>query len=108
MQLTGSMVTIDCMFKDIEEASCVLVYRKNGNVSIRVKEYLKNDTNFPLHMDIDDNPEKYTFAVFGKNNSDIDERPITKTRLQITMSSVFLTLSPSTSSVATSGKYKCS
>ena len=108
MQLTGSRVKIDCVFKDIEEASCVVVYREYGNVNIQVKEYLKNDTEFPLHIDIDDNPEKYTFAVFGKNNSDIDERPITKTRLQITMSSVFLTLSPSTSNVVTSGKYKCS
>ena len=108
MQLTGSRVKIDCVFKDNIEASCVIVCREYGKVNIRVEEYLKNDTEFPLHMDIGDNPEKYTFAVFGKNNSDIDERPIERRRLKITTSSVFLTLSPSTSNVVTSGKYKCS
>ena len=76
-------VLISCEFKEgIERASCVLVYRKYGNKTLVVKEYPQN-TVFPVTLTVDGDPENYTFAIFGKRGSDIDERPIVEGRVRI-------------------------
>ena len=72
--LDGSEIKVECVFEDEEGFSCVLVYREYGNETISVKEYHKNNT-FPMSVDVGD-PDKYTFAVFGKSGNNIDERPI--------------------------------
>ena len=73
---SGSEVQIECEFKEgIERASCVLVYREYGNKTLVVKEYPQN-TVFPVTLTVDGDPENYTFGIFGKSGSDIDERPI--------------------------------
>ena len=64
-------------------ASCVLVYRECGNNTIVVKEYPQN-TVFPYTVAVDGDLENYTFAVFGRNNSYFDERPILTTRFEVT------------------------
>ena len=84
--LTGSAVTIRCEFKDgIEGASCVLVYREYGNKTLVVEEYPQN-TSFPVTLTVGDDLEKYTFALFGGSNSDIDGRPIVTRKLQVSAS----------------------
>ena len=76
---SGSEVQIECEFKEgIERASCVLVYREYGNKTLVVKEYPQN-TVFPVTLTVDGDPENYTFAIFGKSGSDIDERPVRST-----------------------------
>ena len=80
---SGSEVQIGCEFKEsIERASCVLVYREYGNKTLVVKEYPQN-TVFPVTLTVDGDPENYTFAIFGKRGSDIDERPIVEGRVRI-------------------------
>jgi hypothetical protein len=82
--LNGSEVQIECMLKDdIVGASCVLVYRECGNNTIVVKEYPQN-TVFPVPVTVDGDLENYTFAIFGRNSSYFDERPILTTRLEVT------------------------
>ena len=69
------MVKVECYFKDgIEDASCVLVYREYGNKTLVVEEYQQNSM-FPKNVTVDDTNKIYTFAVFGKNGSDMDVRP---------------------------------
>ena len=96
--LSGSEVQIECEFKEgIERASCVLVYREYGNKTLVVKEYPQN-TVFPVTLTVDGDLENYTFAVFGKRGSDIDERPIFEGRLRIPV-----TTTSTAPTVATSG-----
>ena len=74
---------VRCEFKDgVEDVSCVLVYREYGNETILHKEFPRG-TEFPAPVDVAD-PGKYTFAIFGKNSSNIDEQPFTAQRLQTT------------------------
>ena len=47
-----------------------------------MKEYPQN-TVFPVTLTVDGDPENYTFAIFGKRDSDIDERPIVEGRISI-------------------------
>ena len=73
----SNLVKVDCCFKDgIEDASCVLVYREYGNKTLIVKEYQQNSTVFPKSITVDGTNITYTFAVFGKNGSVMDERPL--------------------------------
>ena len=67
----GSEIKVECVFEDEEGVSCVLVYREYGSETISVEECHK----FPMSVDVGD-PDKYTFAVFGKSGNNIDERPI--------------------------------
>ena len=77
IDLDASPVKIECEFKDgVEDAACVLVYRECGNESIMVKEYPQRKTVFPVTVTVDDEIENYTFAIFGKNVSNVDEWPI--------------------------------
>ena len=81
--LSGSVVQIECEFKEgIERASCVVVFRDDGNKILIVKEYPQN-TVFPVTLTVDGDPKNYTFAIFGKRGTDIDERPIVEGRVSI-------------------------
>ena len=40
-----------------------------------------HSTEFPVNVTVD-NPERYTFAIFGKNGMDIDEEPLTAVKLE--------------------------
>ena len=74
--LNASAVTIDCQFRDgAADTSCVLIYQAN-NVDdvLMVVEYSQN-TDFPIVKTIDD-PRNFTFAIFGKNSTHFDERPV--------------------------------
>ena len=71
----SNLVKVECFFKDgIEDASCVLVYKEYGNNTLVVEEYQQNSM-FPVNVTVDDTNNNYTFAVFGKNGSVMDERP---------------------------------
>ena len=70
----SNLVKIGCEFKEnIAEASCVLIYRKYGNDTLLVIEYPQN-TVFPVNLTLDGTNVLYTFALFGKSGSDVDER----------------------------------
>ena len=89
--LSGSEVKIVCEFIDnAMDVTCVVVYRKYGNDSIQRREY-SQITDFPVTVVIDGDPEKYTFAVFGKRGSDIDQMPIRAERVQSTRTSTPVT-----------------
>ncbi|CAI7992172.1 hypothetical protein GBAR_LOCUS937, partial [Geodia barretti] len=80
----GTAVKVNCKFKEgIEGASCVLVYREYGNKTLVVEEYPQN-TVFPVTLTVGGDLEKYTFAIFGKNGSRVDERPIITGRVSVT------------------------
>ena len=82
--LSGSEVKVVCEFIDNDmDVSCVVVYRKYGSDSIQWVEYPMN-TDFPVTVAIDKNPGSYTFAVFGKKGSDIEEMPVRAERFQST------------------------
>ena len=73
----SNLIKVECCFKDdIKDASCVLVYREYGNKILVVKEYQQNSTVFPVIVTLDDTKIYYTFAVFGKSGSVMDERPL--------------------------------
>ncbi|CAI8005721.1 hypothetical protein GBAR_LOCUS4371, partial [Geodia barretti] len=76
----GSTVAIDCEFSEVyPEASCVLVYREYGNPLLSVVE-LSQLFDFPVSITVD-NPENYTFALFGKNGAtSLDEEPLVYTK----------------------------
>ena len=77
----GFQIFITCQFKNVySESSCVLVYREYGNTTLTVIEY-PHSTEFPVNMTVD-NPQRYTFAVFGKSGTDIDEEPVIAMRLE--------------------------
>ena len=77
-------MNVRCEFKEgIEGASCVLVYREYGNKTLVVEEYPQN-TVFPVTLTVDGDLEKYTFAIFVKNGSWVDERPIITGRVNVT------------------------
>ena len=85
--LSGSVVLLTCEFKEgVAGASCVLVYREYGNETVVVVEYPQS-TDFPVTVTVDDNLENYTFAVFGKDGSSVDERPVITERLSVIMAS---------------------
>ena len=74
VEFNDTLVSIECEFIDnIEGASCVLVYREKSNQTLTVKEY-PQDTDFPVTVTVD-YPENYTFAIFGKQGSIIDQTP---------------------------------
>lgn len=68
-------VDVECYFKEqIEQHSCVLVYREYGNETIVVREYPQT-TEFPVTATVSNN-NYYTIAIFGKRNGFVDEEPI--------------------------------
>ncbi|CAI8008565.1 hypothetical protein GBAR_LOCUS5864 [Geodia barretti] len=72
----GSTIVIDCEFSEVyPEASCVLVYREYGSPLLTVVE-LSQLINFPVSITVD-NPENYTFALFGKDSTTgTEEEPV--------------------------------
>ena len=75
--LNASAVTIDCQFRDgAADTSCVLIYQANNvNDVLIVVEYSQN-TEFPVVVITSDDPRNFTFAIFGKNRTHFDERPV--------------------------------
>ncbi|CAI8051907.1 hypothetical protein GBAR_LOCUS28403 [Geodia barretti] len=76
----GSTVVIDCEFSEVyPEASCVLVYREYGSPLLTVVD-IPQLFDFPVSIAVD-NPENYTFALFGKNGAmSLDEEPLVYTK----------------------------
>ena len=56
------------------------MYRQYDKKTLLGKEYPQN-TSFPVSVMVDD-PENYTFAIFGKNSSNFDTRPIIDVKSQ--------------------------
>ena len=81
ISVKGSQVDIDCSFTEkCALASCVLIYREYGNASLTVLDYNRS-TMFPVNVSIEQ-PENFTFALFGKNcEGIIEERPAKKLKL---------------------------
>ena len=101
--INKSMVKVECQFKDgIAGAFCVLVYRQFGNKVLVLEKY-SNKHVFPVTIAINNDPGNYSFALFGMNSSDWDERPIVEGKVQIIEKSS--SLSPTI--VATSGSLQC-
>ena len=69
-------IEIDCEFSEgYPQASCVLVYRQYDSSLLTVVE-LPRLINFPISITVD-NPENYTFALFGKDGgTGIEEEPV--------------------------------
>ena len=67
---------IDCEFSEVyPEASCVLVYREYGSPLLTVVD-IPQLFDFPVSITVD-NPENYTFALFGKDSTTgIEEEPV--------------------------------
>ena len=81
--VTGSVVWIGCEFKEgIEGVSCVLVYREYGDETLVVEEYPQTSTVFPVTLTVGSG-QYYTFAIFGKHGSDLEERPIIMRHVQV-------------------------
>ena len=79
---SGLAVSFTCEFKEsIEGASCALVYREYGNETLVVVEYPQN-TDFPVTLTVGSG-QNYTFAIFGKHGSDLEERPIVMRHVQV-------------------------
>ena len=72
---------IDCEFSEVyPEASCVLVYREYGSPLLTVVD-IPQLFDFPVSITVD-NPENYTFALFGKNGAImLDEKPLLYAKL---------------------------
>ena len=82
LYLNGSAVFVTCEFKEsIEGASCTLVYREYGDEKLVVVEYPQN-TDFPVTLTVGSG-QSYTFAIFGKHGSDLEERPIVMRHVQV-------------------------
>ena len=94
--VTGSVVWIGCEFKEgIEGASCALVYREYGNETLVVEGYSQNSTVFPVTLTVGSG-QYYTFAIFGKHGSDLEERPIVMRHVQVTRTTPTATPPPPT------------
>ena len=74
--MNGLQVIIDCEFaKECVLASCVLIYCEYGDASLTVIDYNRATTVFPVSVSVDQ-PENFTFALFGRNcKGEIEERP---------------------------------
>ena len=63
---TFTVIVIHCEFLDVvQKASRVLVYREYGSPLLTVIDILQL-LHFPVSLAVD-NPENYTFALFGKH-----------------------------------------
>ena len=63
---SGSTIVIYCEFLDVvQEASCVLVYKEYSSPLLTVVD-IPQLLHFPISLAVD-NPENYTFALFGKH-----------------------------------------
>ena len=95
ISLIESVVYVTCDIpEEYSDISCVLVYREYGNKTLVVEEYSNND-EFSIHIPVNKSGGIYTFAVFGKNGSIIDEMPTTTVTYMV--NAPMATLSPTTS-----------
>ena len=76
ISVTGSQVTVDCDFpEDCPLTSCVLIYREYNNSTLTVIDYSPTTTVFPVTLTVDQ-PENFTFAIFGRNcEGKLEENP---------------------------------
>ena len=79
----GSEVTITCEFADgYQEASCVLVYHEYNEPNLTLKVFNNSFYEFPVTIIVDD-PDKYTFSLFGKNvSSAIEQEPVIRIKME--------------------------
>ena len=79
----GSEVTITCEFSDgYQEASCVLIYHEYNEPNLTVKVFNNSFYEFPVTITVD-NPDKYTFSLFGKNvSSAIEQEPVIRIKMK--------------------------
>ena len=79
----GSEVTITCEFADgYQEASCVLIYHEYDRPNLTVKVFSDSFYEFPITITVDD-PDKYTFSLFGKNGANaIEEKPVIRIKME--------------------------
>ena len=70
-------------FLGLKVCSIVSIIRSDGSKTLEVAEYPQT-TVFPVALTVAIDPSKlYTFAVFGKNGSDIDYSPTLTAQLQL-------------------------
>lgn len=71
-----SAVHTYCWFKDgITNAACVVIYRANHDKDeLTVLKYSQM-MKFPVILKTADDPNNYTFVIFGKNRTHFDEVP---------------------------------
>ena len=88
ISVNGSQVIIDCEFADkCALASCVLIYREYGDASLTVIDYNRT-TVFPVSVSVDQ-PENFTFALFGRNcKGEIEESPAIQLKFDATKTSL--------------------
>ena len=79
----GSEVTITCEFADgYQEASCVLIYHEYDRPNLTVKVFNNSFYEFPVTITVED-PDKYTFSLFGKNGtSAIEQEPVIRIKME--------------------------
>ena len=70
ISFNGSVLTVECEFYNVQDVSCVLVGHRKSNITLLVL-----NTTSTLTVPIDDDGN-YTFAIFGKNATHIDEMPV--------------------------------
>ena len=80
---SGSTIVIDCEFVDVvQKASCVLVYREYGSPLLIVVD-IPQLLQFPVSLAVD-NPENYTFALFGKHSvTGMEEHPVITVKFSV-------------------------
>ena len=80
-------LTVTCVFHEAlyeaKDLSCVVVGREDGNKTLLVIVAHSTASSFPVILDDNTN---YTFGIFGKNTTYIDEIPIITRRLNTTRS----------------------
>ena len=78
----GSEVNIICEFADgYQEASCVLIYHEYDKPNLTVEVFNNSFYVFPVTITVDD-PDKYTFCLFGKNGtSAIEQEPVIRIKM---------------------------
>ena len=98
----GSTVRVECHEDDSDEknTSYVLVYRAYGNSTLSVTTYNKTiSVNTTLESG------NYTFAIFRRNDSDIDEKPLITQLIVVDQTGTDPPLSSSSSSPSFTGNY---
>ena len=79
----GSEVNITCEFADgYQETSCVLIYHEYDKPNLIVEMFNNSFYEFPVTITVDD-PDKYTFSLFGKNGtSAIEQEPVIRIKME--------------------------
>ena len=80
-------MTVDCEFsEECPLTSCVLIYREYENSTLTVIDYNPTTTVFPVTLTVDD-PENFTFAIFGRNcEGELEKKPAKTIKAPVTTS----------------------